>query len=224
MDRPNEPSNWSSPVIWRNNVRTELVVQGERIRSYDPQTGAVFWELDTHGGETSASPCGNAERLVVGTEFSRARAGRPARPGLLCSVKPGASGDITPKDGEIRSPGLHWYRDRGGPEMASPLVYQDYVYVVQRSSLLNCYDAKTGERAYEEMRVEGGRPFWASPWARDGLVYCLDEAGSTHVIEPGGAYRVVAVNKLEDQFWASAAMVEGTLILRGAKSIYCIGE
>jgi outer membrane protein assembly factor BamB len=223
-ERPNEPSNWSSPVIWKNNVRTELVVGGEIIRSHDPRTGVVLWELNTHGGETSASPCGNSERLVVGTEFSRARPGRPKRPGLLCSVKPGASGDITPKEGETTSPGLHWFRERGGPEMASPLIYNDYVYIVQRSSLLNCYDAKTGERVYEEKRVEGGRPFWASPWAYDGHVYCLDEAGSTHVIQPGDDYEVVAVNKLDDQFWASSAVVEGTLILRGVEGIYCIGR
>lgn len=223
-ERPNEPSNWSSPVIWKNEERTELVVGGEIVRSYDPATGNVFWELDTHGGETSASPSGNSERLVVGTEFSRARPGQPKRDGLLCSVRPGASGDITPKDGETSSPGLHWYRERGGPEMASPLIYKDYVYVVQRNNLLNCYNAKTGERTYEETRVEGGRPFWASPWAYDGHVYCLDEAGSTHVIEPGDEYKVVSVNKLDDQFWASAAVADGTLILRGVEGIYCIGQ
>lgn len=223
-DRPNEPSNWSSPVIWKNKERTELVVGGETVRSYDPETGKVLWKLNTHGGETSASPCGNLERLIVGTEFHRGRPGRPARGGMLCSVKSGASGDITPKEGETTSPGLHWFRERGGPEMASPLIYNDCVYIVQRSNLLNCYSAKTGERTYEQTRVEGGRPFWASPWAHDGLVYCLDEAGSTHVIEPGSEYRVVAVNKLDDQFWASSAVANGTLILRGANTIYCIGQ
>ena len=27
--------------------------------------------------------------------------------------------------------------------------------------------------------------FWASPWAYDGKVFCLDETGTTHVLKAG---------------------------------------
>lgn len=224
VSRPDEGSNWGSPVIWKNSVRAELIVGGKKVRSYDPATGKVIWELDMNGGRSSASPSGDMDRLIVGTEERRARGGRQASGGRLCSVKPGATGDITPKEGETTSPGLHWLLAKGGPSMASPLLYKDYLYILERSNILNCYNAKTGEPVYRKTRVEGARSFWASPWAHDGHVYCLDDSGTTHVIEPGKDYKVLSANKLDDQFWATAAVADGTLILRGVEGIYCIGR
>ena len=224
VKRPDEGSNWGSPVIWKNKERTELILGGNKVRSYEPATGKVNWELDMNGGRSSASPSGDLERLIVGTEERRARGGRQASGGRLCSVKVGASGDITPQEGETTSDGLHWLREKGGPAMASPLIYEDYLYVLERSNILNCYHVKTGEPVYSKTRVKGARAFWASPWAHDGHVYCLDDSGSTNVIEPGNDYKVLSSNKLDDQFWASAAVADGTLILRGVESIYCIGK
>jgi outer membrane protein assembly factor BamB len=57
VDRP-EKSTWGSPVLWRNKLHNELVLMGaRRIRSYNPDTGAVLWELATQqgaGGERAA--------------------------------------------------------------------------------------------------------------------------------------------------------------------------
>ena len=222
--RPDEGSNWGSPVIWKNKERSELIVGGSKVRSYEPSTGKVLWELDMNGGRSSATPSGDLERLIVGTEERRARGGREASGGRLCSVKPGASGDITPKEGETTSAGVHWMLEKGGPAMASPLIYKDYLYILERSNILNCYHVKTGEPVYSKTRVKGARAFWASPWAHDGNVYCLDDSGTTSIIKPGKGYEVVSANKLDDQFWASSAVADGTLILRGVESIYCIGQ
>src|SRR5204863_4102950 len=42
----NEKTNWGSPVIWKNKLRTELVTPGsQKVRSYDPANGKVLWEL-----------------------------------------------------------------------------------------------------------------------------------------------------------------------------------
>src|SRR5207247_7973759 len=58
VNRP-EKSTWSTPVVWRNTLRTELVLMGtRRIRSYDPATGKVLWELLTEEGAGRAAPAG----------------------------------------------------------------------------------------------------------------------------------------------------------------------
>ena len=45
-----ESSNWSTPYLWRNRVRSELVTcGGKKTRSYDPATGQVLWELRASG-------------------------------------------------------------------------------------------------------------------------------------------------------------------------------
>src|SRR5438874_13537501 len=62
VSRP-EKSTWSTPVVWRNTIRTEIVLMGtRRIRSYDPATGKVLWELTTleGGGGRPGGPGGGA--------------------------------------------------------------------------------------------------------------------------------------------------------------------
>jgi outer membrane protein assembly factor BamB len=45
-ERRDERSTWSTPIVWRNTQRTELVVMGSRyIRGYDPATGRELWRL-----------------------------------------------------------------------------------------------------------------------------------------------------------------------------------
>jgi outer membrane protein assembly factor BamB len=46
-----EKSNWATPYIWQNELRTELIASGtQRVRSYD-LGGKLLWEL---GGMSSA--------------------------------------------------------------------------------------------------------------------------------------------------------------------------
>jgi outer membrane protein assembly factor BamB len=112
-----------------------------------------------------------------------------------------------------------------GPPMASPLVYQGFVYILaRRKGVVSCYNAKTGEPAYQRTQLPGAKAFWASPWAYDGKVFCLDDTGTTHVLQAGGEFKVVARNTLNDKFWASPAVVAGAIILRGVERLYCIKQ
>ena len=211
-----EGSNWSTPIIWKNKARVELVTNGKRARSYDPETGKLLWELDIGGGRCSASPTADDELLYLGSE-TRSTGG-----GFLFAVKTGASGNITPAEGESTSTGVLWSRAKAGPQMASPLVYQGVVYIVQRNNgILATYDAKTGEEAYKT-RLEGAQAFWATPWAYDGKVYCLDDTGTAHVLRPGRQFKMVTRNTLDGEFWASPAIARGALILRGGQLLYCV--
>src|SRR5204863_2795247 len=52
-----EKTSWSTPFIWHNKERTELVVcGGNHVRSYDPPTGKQLWELGGFQGQFQASP------------------------------------------------------------------------------------------------------------------------------------------------------------------------
>ena len=58
-----EKSNWSSPYIWKNRVRTELVTGGgTMVRSYKPENGELLWELSA-SGRTAITPVGDEEFL-----------------------------------------------------------------------------------------------------------------------------------------------------------------
>jgi outer membrane protein assembly factor BamB len=46
--------------------------------------------------------------------------------------------------------------------------------------------------------------------------------GVTYVLKHGPKFQVLAVNKLEDRFTASPAVVGGEIYLRGHGGLYCI--
>ncbi len=211
-----EGSNWSSPIIWKNRVRTELVANGRRVRSYDPGTGDLLWEMGIGGGRCSSSPTGDDERLYFGSEA------RPDGGGFLFAVKAGAAGDITPRDGETKSAGVLWTQENAGPPMASPLVYRGLVYVLKRrTGIVTAFDAKTGEEIYKK-RLKGAPGFWASPWAYDGKVFCLDATGTAHVLRAGPDFELLGTNPLDEESWASPALTGRGLVLRGVRHLYGI--
>jgi outer membrane protein assembly factor BamB len=204
-----EKSTWCSPVIWKNKNRTELVTGGKSIRSYDPKSGELLWELAVGERATSASPAGNEELLIVG--------GRG-----LFAVRAGAHGNITPKEGERTSAGVVWSNETGAPAMSSPLLYDGLIYILdRRGGLVTCYEAANGKQLYKE-RLPGAREFWASPWACGGKIFCTDDTGATHVLAPGPDFKLIGTNQLEGRFWATSALAEGSLLLRSSDTLFCV--
>ena len=89
---------------------------------------------------------------------------------------------------------------------------------------VNCIDAQTGTFAYQKQKLDGAKEFWASPWTYDNKIFCLDDTGTTYVLEAGPEFKVIASNKLDDQFWSSTAVANGMLIFRGVDYVYGIGQ
>jgi outer membrane protein assembly factor BamB len=157
-----EKTNWSTPYIWKQKDRTDLVVGGsQKLRGYDPATGKVIWELAIGGGQCNASPVGTADMLYFGTggmgggrpgggppgdppaggaggqrpgggQGGRGGMGGGAGAGTLFAIKAGVTGDITPQMGQTTSDGIAWSVQRGAPAAATPLVYDGYVYCCAR--------------------------------------------------------------------------------------------
>lgn len=219
-----EKSTWSTPFLWRNKQRTELVAAGaNRIRSYDPATGQLLWELGragtTKGGMSTASatPVADEELLYVspGGEWGIAP---------LFAVRAGASGDLTPPRGVTASADVAWSLKRGGPAMASPLLYNGYLYVLDQSGgFLSCYETKSGKPIYRE-RLPGARGFTASPWAYDGQIFCLDQDGRTFVVQAGPEFKLLGKNEIGEMCWATPAAANGSLFLRSRDHLYCIRQ
>jgi hypothetical protein len=65
---------------------------------------------------------------------------------------------------------------------------------------------------------------YASPVWANGCVYIIDRQGICSVIKDGTEFKVIAHNKLDDNFDASPVIVGNELLLRGYKSLYCISE
>jgi outer membrane protein assembly factor BamB len=234
-----ERTGWSTPFIWKNKGRTEVVCLGSpKVRSYDPATGKQLWELGSLSGQVKASAVASADLLYVGSGgfgdfggfggFGGPKGGRGGRFGgggkPLFAVKAGAAGDITLKSGATSNDGVAWQLPQAGPPTPSPLLYEGYLYILEdRGGLVSCYDAASGKQVYKE-RLPGARGFTSSPWAYDGKVFCLNDGGTTHVIQAGAQFKVVGTNTIEEMCWSSPAVAGGALFLRTVDHLYCIRE
>jgi hypothetical protein len=189
-----ETTNYSTPLLWRNKQRTELVLGGKTVRSYDPATGEVFWELAVGGYCWCVSPVADEEHVYVGP---------PGRLGLF-AVKAGASGELDPKPGTTSNAGIAWSQPRGTMgDRASPLVYQGYLYTLSQSGQLSCFDTNTGKVAYKGERLPGARNCFASLWGYNNKVFCLSgDDGQTFVLQAGPEFKVLAKNALHEMMWS----------------------
>lgn len=214
-----EPSNWGTPLIWKNAKRTELITSGSKIRSYDPTNGELLWELNFGRSGVNSSPAGDDQMLIVG------HVGRDG--GGMFAVRSGATGDISLKEGETSNAFVAWSSNSDGPGRSSPLLYQGYVYLLgKRDGVVTCLDAKTGKTAYVTRLPQGGA-FWASPWAHDGKIFCPDSDGNTFVLEAGAEFKLVTTNRLPneggDRYWARSALANGSIFVRSTSKLYAIG-
>jgi outer membrane protein assembly factor BamB len=200
-----EIPSWSSPAIWRNSLRTELVTNASQYaRSYDPTTGRELWRIAKKSEATIPAPvpCGDLVIICSGN--------RPIQP--IFAIKPGGSGDISLPDRESTSQYVAWSEVRGGPYMPTPIVYGPYLYVCSNVGALTCYEVASGKRVYRE-RI-GGTSYTASPVAADGHIYFVSEQGEVRVVKAGADFELLAVNDVGDLCMASPALAGGALFIR----------
>ncbi len=207
-----EKSNWSTPYVWENEKRTELVTIGTgKIRSYDLD-GKVLWELAGTSGLVSLMPVAKHGLLYAGAGYHY---------GPLYAIRPGATGDITLEPGHDSNQWIAWHQRRGSSIHPCYLISGDRLYVLFDSGLLTCSNARTGETIYprERLNTLGGR-FYASPWAYNGRIFLLNENGDTWVIEDGPEFKVLGKNSLNDNAWATPAIARGSLFIRTYSSLF----
>ena len=213
-----EGTSYSTPVIWKNSQRTELVTLGKRARSYDPLTGDLLWELEMKGHYTIPSPAFDMDHIYLGNTGFR------DTPGTFFAVKAGVDGDITPEEGGGTSDGVIWSLMDAPLGNPSPLLLDGLLYMISsRGGNITCIDAGTGEQIYRE-KVESVGACWASPWAYEDRIFFMDEKGVTRVFRAGSDFELLGENSLDDKFWSSVAVGGDAWIFKGIEKVYCIGH
>jgi outer membrane protein assembly factor BamB len=209
--RPDTPKGgWSSPVIVEAGERKEVVLNGETaVTSYDADTGKILWTCKSFAGrgEPTVAPGKGLVYVVNGLK------------GDIYAVKLGGAGDVTKSN-------IAWHTPRkGARDQPSPILVGNYLLVSAMDGLTTCYDGGSGKIVWTA-RLRGTR-FTASPIAANGLVYFLNEAGETSVLEPGPTFKLLAENSLgadNEMFRASLTPAGGQIFARSQTHLYCIGK
>jgi outer membrane protein assembly factor BamB len=212
----NEKTTYSSPFVWKNKSRDEIVTCGTFARSYDPETGKLLWEMKMGGKNSIPSPIGDKEHLYI------ANTGGPDAVGSLSSVKAGATGNITADTVTLASSGVEWYRPDAGTGNPSPVLHKGLIYILASNGKnLSCFDATTGRTVYNQ-KLDKVSSCWATPWVYKDNLYISDERGFTYIIKTGEQFEMISQNRIKDKFWASAAIGYDAYVFKGVNKVYCI--
>jgi outer membrane protein assembly factor BamB len=209
VSRPPMPSpKWSfaTPLQIQVNDAEQLISPAAHmVCSYDPVSGAELWRVQ-YPNKWSIVP-----RPVYSHGLVFVCTGYDGRAELL-AIRPTGSGDVT--DSHVA-----WRTDSNVPQIPSPLIVGNEIFLLSDNGIASCRDVETG-KPYWRHRVAGD--YAASPVHVAGRILLMSEQGVCTVIEAGREYRELATNDLHEPILASCAVVGNAIIVRTAGHLYRI--
>jgi len=207
VDRTIQGISYSAPMIREMAGRMQLIQCGDRcVTSFDPRTGEQLWTVDGPSQEFVATPVYSAKANLVFISSSWPKT-------HLLAIRPDGRGNVTETH-------IAWDDTKGAPYVPSMIVAGDFLLAMNRAGFVSCYEAATGKVLWREKL---GRHH-ASPVLINGLVYLINDDGQINVIKPGPEFQRVATFELGESCYASPAISEGQVFLRGFQHLYCLGN
>ncbi len=218
IDRPNRTRSYCTPILIHSKNKpdiTQLVLSGSKcVTAYDADTGKLLWIIDGPTEQYVASLVFLDDVLCLTTGFPEFH---------LMGISPEGEGNIT------HSKYIRWHiphkvnrtnNNSGASYVPSPIAAGGHFYVVSDTGYLNCLEPQTGKRLWKQKLA---RHVSASPVLADGYLYFIDDDAVTHVLKANGEFSVLHRNKLDDECYASPAISQGQILIRGLHNLYCIG-
>jgi len=207
IERPNQTRSYCVPMIREMDGRVQMVLSGTKcVTSYDPRDGRLIWMIDGPTEQFVASLVHDAksDHLLMTGGFPEHH---------ILAIKPDGVGNVTDTH-------IEWRTNKGVSYVPSPICEKGWFLIVSDSGIAHCFDAKTGDIAWEERMKE----HHASLVSAEGKVWFINDFGTLRLIKPGKKYELVAEMELEEKIFASPAMSEGQVFVRGEKSLICLGK
>lgn len=219
VDRPSDAvdeceHSYASPTLYRDQERAYLLSHGaDYIVAHDLKDGHELWRCG------NLNPKGKYERTL------RFVASPVTAPGLIIvpsaknypvlALKPNGQGDLTEQASAVV-----WKLDSGTPDVPSPLIVGDNVYLCRENGNLVCLNRATGEKLYEKPTTRDRHR--ASPVYADGLIYTAARNGIITVTKAGPEFEIVSQNKMEESISSSPAIANGRIYIRTFDALYCV--
>jgi len=208
---------WGSPTVHTVKGQTQLIVNGMReVGAYDFKTGKQIWKLSGGGDIPVPTPVVSDGLIYITNAHGQASP--------VYAIRDTATGDVSLSGDATSNAGVAWSVPRDGGYMCTPLVYRGIVYIVKYNGVVSAFDAKTGERKYQQRLAEGKSAFTSSPVASDGKIYLASEDGHVYVLEAGPGFKVIAENDMGESVLATPAISEGLLIYRTQGNVIAVAD
>ena len=191
--------SWSSPIMAEIDGKLQIITTSSpTVAGYDFDSGAQFWAIDCLSGEVGPSAAFADGLVYAANEYAR-----------LAAIKPGPT------------PQIVWESDEYLPEAASPAVSDGLLFIATSYGMFVCYDSKTGKKQWEK---EYGQGFYGSPMIAEGKVYVMDRSGAMHIFKVDRTLTSLGDPVLGEKSVVTPAFADGTIYLKGEKSLFCVGK
>lgn len=203
--RLHKTRSYCTPIIRDVAGKTQMVLSGsKRIVSLDPVTGKPHWLIEGPTEQFVASMVFDGEKFYMAAGFPTHH---------VMSIRPDGTGDVTESH-------VAWHSTQAKCYVPSPVLVGRYLFVADDRGTANCFDTESGDRIWQDRL---GNHYSASLLAAGGLVYFTADDGITKVVRPGSQLDVVHENPLGEFTFASPAVSEGQLFIRGEQHLFAIG-
>lgn len=126
--------------------------------------------------------------------------------------------------GDVTATHVRWRFEKSLPDVPSPLVYNDVVYLFRGGGIATSLNARSG-KIIKQARLTGAlEDYYASPVGADGKVYIASEHGKVVVLKAAGEWEILAVNDFDSDIYATPALIGSTMYIRTRNALYAIGE
>ena len=193
-------ASWTSPILAQTPAGAQLITVAKPwIMAYDPATGAEIWRVGGVGDDVAPSPV-----YSDGVAFAVS----PSQ--MLWAVAVDGKGDITETH-------VRWSATDGTPEICSPVVAGDVLFLLASAGGLTCFQKGDGVKLWQR---ETSDYFDASPSVADGKLYLFGKHGRTLILSADRTATELGKTRLFDFIHASPAFADGRIFVRGEKYLY----
>lgn len=197
-DRPRK-ANWSSPTL--------LPLPDRKLPLVVLQSATGLKLVDAHSGE------------AVG-EFGDGASTIPSSTVAGQTIYAPSNGLTALRVGDDDKLEVLWNSNRLSPSTASPLVYRDHVYALNRAGVLACGDSESGELKWQ-LRLKG--PYSSTPVVAGDRMYFFNEDGYAHIVDISGEKgEIVSEMDFADTILCTPAIAHGGLYVRSDQRLWKI--
>ncbi|MBF0409030.1 MAG: PQQ-binding-like beta-propeller repeat protein [Candidatus Riflebacteria bacterium] len=190
--------SWSSPTLCSFDKKDLIITLNcSEVEAFDLSSGKKEWTQKVMGGEVAPSATCRGSTVFAANENACAAA-------------------IDASTGK-----LLWKNDKAIlPDVCSPVVFEDVLFLFTSASAISCLDTSTGKLLWEK-DVENG--FYSSPIVLKNRIMAFDLKGKMLIIKPDKKELIIEHQEsLGEGVLSTPAVVGNKMWVRGSKLLFCL--
>jgi outer membrane protein assembly factor BamB len=212
--RPPFKACYSTPLLLEQpGTGPEIVVASTAgVSGYEPATGAEKWKWNWTSNNLHLRTVGSP---ILSQEMVIFSGGNGPGDRHAVAVK------LQDRHKDMNGDHLAWETRKVLPYVPCMLAEGEHIYFVNDAGIAGCVVARSGETVWNQ-RLGIGK-VTASPLMVEGRIYAFGEEGGISIFDAHPRNKQFSTSKLNEGVFASPAVADGKLLVRGRENLYCFG-